>query len=163
MAEFDNADGARRRGDEGAPRRLPEDGRLSRRFRSRSSTRRSICKRTRLPAAGPARRHLRRAWRLRPGVLGLGDRVSDEHRRPSAQQLAAVHSGDVRDDGARRGADLLRRHVGAEQAAAAVSPGLQRCRRSRAPRPIGSSSSSRRPTRASSAMRRGSSSRGCIQ
>ena len=58
--------------------------------------------------------------------LVVGDRLPDEHRRPAAQQLAAVHSGDVRDDGARRGADVLRRHVGAQQAAAAVSPGVQR-------------------------------------
>ena len=31
-------------------------------------------------------------------VLGVGDRLSAQHRRPAAAQLAVVHSGHVRDD-----------------------------------------------------------------
>ena len=83
-----------------------------------------------------------------------GDRLPDEHRRPPVQQLAAVHPGDVRDDRARRGADLLRRHVGAEQAAAAVSPGVQRAGVRRAStRPV-LPRASRRPIRGSTRTRR---------
>ena len=60
--------------------------------------------------------------------LDADHRLPDERRRPAVPQLAAVHSRDVRDDGARRGADGVCRHVGAQQAAAAVSPGVQRPR-----------------------------------
>ena len=85
-------------------------------------------------AARAARRHPRRPRRLQPRVLGVGDRLPDEHRRPPAPQLAAVHPGDVRDDGARRGAHGVRRHVGAEQAAACRITRCSTCRRSAAPR-----------------------------
>ena len=49
--------------------------------------------------------------RLRALLLGLDDRVPAEHRRPSVQQLAVVHPGDLRaDDPVRvvcRGARML--------------------------------------------------------
>ncbi len=58
--------------------------------------------------------------------LGVDDRLSDECRRSAAQQLAAVHPRDVRDDCVGSGAHRVCEHVGAQQAADAVSPCLQR-------------------------------------
>ena len=163
MAEFDNPTALVDAADEGAPRGLPQDGRLLA-DSDRGAERGARPAPHAAAAAGAARRHPRRARRLQPRVLGVGDRLPDEHRRPAAQQLAAVHPGDVRDDGARRGADRVHRHVGAEQAAAAVSPGVQRAGVRRAHRRDrfflvhrGDGSALRSRTR------RGSFSRACIQ
>ena len=56
-------------------------------------------------------------------VLG-DDRLPDRRRRPAVAQLADVHSGDLRDDGARRGA---RRARGAFRSAAACRACTIRC------------------------------------
>ena len=71
-------------------------------------------------------RAARRDWRVQPRVLLRGDRLSAQYRGTSASQLAAVHSGDVRDDRPRRGTRVFRRDVGAQSAAATVPPGVQR-------------------------------------
>ena len=131
MAEFDNADGARRGRDEGAAGGLSEDGRVLAHSRSRNSTRRSTfgargfrCSSCSVASSAASAGSASRCGR-RPCL-------SDEYRRPPADQLAAVHPRHVRDDGARRGADGILRDVGAQQAAAALSPGLQRRAFSRA-------------------------------
>ena len=59
--------------------------------------------------------------RLRLAVLLRGHQLSDERGRPAAQQLAVVHSGDVRADGADRVADRGVRIAGAVRSADAVS------------------------------------------
>src|SRR2546425_11932389 len=68
----------------------------------------------------------RRTWRRLDGIFlpALGEHVvvSDEHRWPSAEQLACVHPGDIRTDRARRVTLRGVWDVGAEQAAAAASP-----------------------------------------
>jgi hypothetical protein len=94
---------------------------------------------------------------------GLHHRLSDEHRRAAVQQLAAVHPRHVRDHGPRRAPYVLRRDVGAQQAAAAVPPGVQRARRSTGPRATGSSCASKPPIRGSRRTRPGVSSRACTR
>ena len=149
MAEFDNADGAGR-----AP---TEQARLAGYRKMDAYSPIPIeelnealgLQRTRLPLlvllGGIARRPRRLQPRGWASVIAYPMNIGG---RPY-HQLAAVHPGDVRDDGARRGADLLHRHVGAQQAAAAVSPGVQRAGVRRAPRPTGSSCASKPPIRGS--------------
>ena len=59
-------------------------------------------------------------------VLGLGDRVPAERRRPAAGHLAGVRRAVLRADDSLRGADRRHRHDRAERAAAALPPGVQR-------------------------------------
>ena len=67
----------------------------------------------------------------------VGDRVSAERRRQAAPQLAGVHPGHLRVHDSRRRAVGGARHAGAERAAAAVSPGVQRAAvRAGEPQPV---------------------------
>ena len=59
-------------------------------------------------------------------VLGVGDRVPDERRRPPDGQLDVLHRAVVRADDPVCVADRGDRHGAAERPAAAVSPGVQR-------------------------------------
>ena len=91
------------------------------------------------------------------------DRVPDEHRRPAASQLAALHPGDLRDDGARRGAGARLSACGRSTGCRCRTTRCSTCRRSRARRATGSFCASRRPIRGSTATRRRSFSRACIR
>ena len=66
--------------------------------------------------------------RIRSAVLGLDVRLPAERRRAPAAQLADDDSRDVRDDNSGRRTHGGARHAGAQRAAAAVSPGVQRPR-----------------------------------
>ena len=81
--------------------------------------------------------HLRPPRRLRPAVLGVGDRVPDEHRRPADRLVAGVDRADLRDDRPLRVARRGLRHARALRLPPALPPGLQRARlRPRQPRPL---------------------------
>ena len=155
MAEFDDAttlvDG--RRAD--ARRGLPEGRRLLARSDPRAVRRAATLKDNAAAAARPARRHRRVLRRFRALLLGLGDRVSAEHRRPPVQQLAVVHPGDLRGHDPARVAHV--RSIGhdpAERAADAVSPGVQREAVRRSMRARTACSSRSKPTIRSSTVRR---------
>ena len=127
---------ARRGGAPRASRGLSQDGRVLA-GADRRAARRAAHARQPPAEDRAARRHPRRARRLRPSVLGVDDRVSDERRRASAAQLADVHSGDVRDDDSGGRAVGGARHAGAQRAAAAVSSGVQRAAlRAGEPQPV---------------------------
>src|SRR5208337_5515415 len=72
------------------------------------------------------RRHWRRTDRLRNAVLDDGGQLSIEYWWPATQQLAGIHSGNVRADDS--GSSNLRRprHDRAQQTARTVPSGLQR-------------------------------------
>ena len=109
----------------------------TRRSRSRSCTRRSASPSHAAAADRADRRPRRRPRRLRAAVLGVGDRLSAEHRRQAAAQLAGVHPGHLRVHDPRRGAVGGARHAGAERPADAVSPGVQRAAlRAGEPQPV---------------------------
>ena len=137
MAEFDDPTGARRRRRTARTAKATGGWTRTRRSRSRSCTRRSASHHTRLPLIVLIGGLCRRRRRLRAAVLGVGDRLSAERRRQAAPQLAGVHPGDLRVHDSRRGAVGGARHAGAERAAAAVSPGVQRAAlRAGEPQPV---------------------------
>ena len=83
------------------------------------------------------RRHRRLPRRVLPSVLGVHDRLSDQRRRTSAQQLAGVHPGHLRVHDSRRCAVGGAGHAGTEWPAHAISSGVQRRTvRAREPQPL---------------------------
>ena len=118
--------GAARCGAQGARRRLHEGRRVLAVSRSTGWPRRS-------GSTSAASRKIV----LGAGIMGAlagygleywthGHRLSDEHRRPTGPLVGVVHPAGVRDDDSVRGVLGRDRHAGAERAAAAVSPGVQR-------------------------------------
>ena len=101
-----------------------------------------LCEALDLAPLGPAQarargRNPRPPRGLGARVLGLGDRVPDEHRGPSRQLLARLHRPRLRDHDPLRGGDRGLRHAGAQRPPPALPPRLQRAQlRPRLARPL---------------------------
>ena len=98
MAEFDSAAGAARRGAQASRRAGYTKTDAYSPFPIHGLAEALGFKERRVAPIVLARRHHRRARRLRARVLDAGHRLPDEHRRPAVPLVGVVHPAGVRDD-----------------------------------------------------------------